>query len=262
MNEDVKSASQGWADGRQPQTAGANPPLTTPAARGRRWILGVLLIGVVLAVPLRVRSGTIVGSAHDLSTSTTPEPCVFCHTPHMANTRIQGPLWNRFVDPNVAFTLYANPGGTMDTTVGQPSPLSRLCLGCHDGVEATTMGNGTVGSTKHELLKAPGSPPPDLTSMPNCNGCHADLAYGRPAKMLGTDLSDDHPISMVYPTPAQDPKFHTPPDSQRGWGVGNVRLFDGKVECSSCHNPHNPAYAPFLIKPNAKSDLCLTCHDK
>jgi predicted CXXCH cytochrome family protein len=217
---------------------------------------------ILLLTPSQSNSGTIVGSAHDLSTSTTPEPCVFCHTPHNANTRIQGPLWNRFVDPDATFTLYASP--MMNTAVPQPSPISRLCLGCHDGVNAITTANGLTGSTKHELVKPPGHPPPDTTSMPSCYGCHSDLAYNRVSKIKtpGTDLSDDHPISMVYPTPSQDPKFSTPPDSQNGWGYDNVRLYQGRVECSSCHNPHNPDYKPFLVKPNAGSALCVTCHIK
>jgi predicted CXXCH cytochrome family protein len=215
---------------------------------------------VLLFAPLQSNSGTIVGSAHDLSTGGTPEPCAFCHTPHYANTRVQGPLWNRFVDMNATFTLYAS--STMNTFLPQPSPSSRLCLGCHDGVNATTMGNNYSGSTKHDLVKPPGHPPPDTTSWPNCNGCHADMVHGRAPKMLGTDLSDDHPISMTYPTPAQDPKFNVPPDSQNGWGPHNVRLVQGKVECVSCHDAHNPDYTPFLVRANAGSALCLTCHNK
>jgi predicted CXXCH cytochrome family protein len=225
--------------------------------------LGLAGIVALLLAPLQSNSGTIVGSAHDLSTGATPEPCAFCHTPHFANTRIQAPLWNRFVDPNAVFTLYAS--SSMDTTVTQPSPISRLCLGCHDGVNATTMGsNGYSGSTKHDLVKPPGFPPPDHSSQPNCNGCHADLAFGRASKIKtpGTDLSDDHPISMTYPTPAQDPKFNPPPDLVNGWGLGNVRLYQGKVECISCHDVHKPDFAPFLVKPNTASALCLTCHNK
>ncbi|MBI5385152.1 MAG: hypothetical protein HZA90_10750 [Verrucomicrobia bacterium] len=211
----------------------------------------------LLLVPCSLNSGSIVGSAHDLSSGSTPEVCVFCHTPHHANAAA-GPLWNRFVDPNTTFTLYSSP--TMNTMVPQPSPSSRLCLGCHDGVNATATANGFSGSTKHDVVNPPVGPRPDQTTWPSCNGCHAEIVHGRPAKMLGTGLHDDHPISMTYPTAAQDEKFYLPPDLQNGWGAGNVRLRQGKVECVSCHDVHKPDYAPFLVKPNTGSALCITCH--
>jgi predicted CXXCH cytochrome family protein len=39
------------------------------------------------------------------------------------------------------------------------------------------------------------------------------------------------------------------------------------MECSSCHDPHvdyvaDADYTPFLIRPNDRSKLCLTCHIK
>ena len=43
---------------------------------------------------------------------------------------------------------------------------------------------------------------------------------------------------MSYPTVLQDPKFNIPP----GTGIfpNGIRLFSGKVQCASCHDPHNP----------------------
>jgi predicted CXXCH cytochrome family protein len=80
------------------------------------------------------------------------------------------------------------------------------------------------------------------------------------ALKIGTDLKNDHPISMTYPTVAQDPAFRTPQDIQKGWS--DVPLFGGKVECPSCHNVHNPDNVPFLRISNAGSALCYKCHDK
>ncbi|MBN4058944.1 cytochrome c3 family protein [bacterium AH-315-J04] len=38
---------------------------------------------------------------------------------------------------------------------------------------------------------------------------------------------------------------------------------NGRVECTSCHDPHNQSGAPYmLVKSNARSALCLTCHKK
>lgn len=212
-----------------------------------------------------VSGGTVVGSRHDLSTSTTPQVCEFCHTPHYASTNLPGaPLWNR-AETTQTFTLYGSP--TMNTAVSQPNLMSKLCLSCHDGVNAYTMVNGNSVSTKHDLVKPPGHPPPDQSSYPNCERCHSDIYSGRPRTLkLGTNLGNDHPISMAYPTAAQDPDFNAPPSAASGWGGTSqydVKLFAGGIECGSCHNVHDPGTSQkFLRKENAGSALCLTCHKK
>lgn len=35
-----------------------------------------------------------------------------------------------------------------------------------------------------------------------------------------------------------------------------------RVECASCHDPHNTTNGTFLRRTNAGSGLCLTCHNK
>jgi predicted CXXCH cytochrome family protein len=215
----------------------------------------------------QIHAGTVIGSRHDLSTGTTPQVCEFCHTPHYANTNlgiVGSPLWNR-AETTQVFTLYGSP--TMNTTVQQPRLASRLCLSCHDGVNASTMVNGWAVSTKHDLVKPPGGGVPDMTSYPNCGQCHGDIYEGRRRTLvLGTDLRNDHPISMPYPTVAQDPDFNAPPNPLNGWGglsQNDVKLYAGGVECGSCHNVHNPGpEGHFLRKSNEGSLLCLTCHNK
>jgi len=179
------------------------------------WIKRYILFVLFLFLASSVHGGTIVGSRHDLSTGTTPEICEFCHTPHSANPKVDGPLWNRFVDASLVFTLYSS--STMDTTPSPPSPVSRLCLGCHDGVLGTSVAHDQYlpGSTKHDLVNPPHGDMPDMTSYPNCERCHPGFYSGRPPTLnLGTDLSNDHPISMSYPTAEQDPEYNTPPDLQ------------------------------------------------
>lgn len=228
------------------------------AARALLVLAGVGAVGAASA-------GSVVGSRHDLSTGSTTQVCEFCHTPHYASTNLPGtPLWNR-AETTQSFTLYGS--ATMNSSVGQPNVISRLCLSCHDGVNAYTMVNGNSVSTKHDLVKPPGHPPPDMTSYPNCERCHSDYYSGRPRTLvLGTNLSNDHPISMLYPTAAQDPDFHAPPNASSGWGgmtQYDVKLFGGNVECGSCHNVHDAgASQKFLRKENAGSVLCLTCHKK
>mgnify|MGYP001573069126 FL=1 len=131
-------------------------------------------------------------------------------------------------------TTPAQPG----TALSGPGVISRLCLSCHDGVNASAVVHGNVVSTKHDLVKPPGGPMPDTSSYPNCERCHADFYGGRKKLSLGTDLGNDHPIAMPYPTPAQDPGFNPPPDASNGWGglsKNDVKLVAGYIECTSCH---------------------------
>jgi predicted CXXCH cytochrome family protein len=205
-----------------------------------------------------VNGGSVVGSRHDLSTTSSPRPCVFCHAPHNVNLDVKAPLWNRAVTDQ-AFTLYDSP--TLDSTVTQPSDISLACLGCHDGVLSNIDVYGVPRSTKHHLVNYNGFP--DSTSSPNCERCHTEIYSGRPSRLgLGMNLGNDHPISMDYPNAGIDPAFKTPPDADTGWGANNVRLYKGKVECVSCHDVHNPDIYPFLVTSNQQAALCLTCHIK
>lgn len=224
---------------------------TGPAIRPKVVILALVLS--VLCFP--VQSGTIVGSRHDLSTGTSPEICIFCHTPHNSNPDTTRPLWNRAVTEQV-FTLYTS--STINNPPGQPSPVSLLCLSCHDGVNSFVTVNGNAVSTKHDLVYYHGSP--DTTSYPNCERCHSQMYTGKPSSLsLGTDLSNDHPISMIYPAGGAGLDFNVPPNVETGWGPGDIKLVAGKVECVSCHEVHDPDIVPFLVKTG---ELCLTCHLK
>ena len=211
---------------------------------------------------------TVVGSKHDLSTATgdSTQPCAFCHTPHGANANVNAPLWNRFVNPATVFQLYTSP--TMNSTfldgAGSVGGVSAVCLGCHDGTQATAVVSGVIGSTKHDLVNAPGpGGTPDTTSQPNCSRCHPDM-YGGPAvNWMGTDLRNDHPIRISYPTAAQDPDFVPIATVQASTGVQLYGTLQDTVECASCHNPHGGiAGTPFLRRDNIASGLCLECHVK
>lgn len=229
--------------------------------RPRQILLAVLLLATTGASRA---DATVTGTVHDLSTNWdeySDQVCVFCHTPHFANTtRANWPLWNRFVDLSKVYNVYSS--ATLNTSPEQPSTGSSvLCLGCHDGTIGTAVVNGYLGSDKHDLVNAPGpGGMPDMTSWPECRRCHGEMYGDPPAVWLGTDLGDDHPIAVHYPTPALDPEFQTPPDPNRGWS--QVPLFAGRIECSTCHDVHDATYQPFLRISNVGSALCLTCHVK
>ncbi len=99
---------------------------------------------------------------------------------------------------------------------------------------------------------------------------------------LGTDLRNDHPVGITFPAlngPGTD--WNTPAGVK---GTSNyfdvngnsrmekaeIRTYDGKVECASCHDPHGVPSAgvgsvfnrTFLRVQNTGSSTCLTCHVK
>ena len=154
--------------------------------------------------------------------------CVFCHTPHNANpTRA---LWNREFS-GATYQLYES--STLKALLNQPTGASRLCLSCHDGILA--LGNLRV-------------PPP---------GGQLTLGPLTGKAVLGTNLSDDHPISFIY-------------DSALALSRGGladpltlasaIRLENGQLQCTSCHNPHEDQRPKFLRMDNRSGALCTACH--
>jgi hypothetical protein len=146
----------------------------------------------------------------------TSEICVYCHTPHVASAQdAQGgllvPLWNRRVGKtaagaDVAYTRYSS--SSLDAgALSNPEGSSKLCLSCHDGLIA--LGNVGVISGQGRSLSGPAgantgvvvpfqtvSPSGSTvatTTMPD--GVAANTGFTR---RLGTDLSNDHPISVAY----------------------------------------------------------------
>ena len=182
----------------------------------------------------------ISGSAHDFSAetwNTTDEICIVCHTPHNADVSVaDAPLWNHMLTSST-FTLYTSP--TLDATLGQPSGSSKLCLSCHDGSIALENFSGATGGTHFITGGA----------------------------LLGTDLSDDHPISFTYNTAlaTADGGLNDPSTASSGLGgtIAEDMLFNGIMQCASCHDVHNGAGVDnLLLKSNSASALCLTCHAK
>ncbi len=194
----------------------------------KRWILYSLmgLLGALVSV-LRAQS-QIAGSPHDLSAVSGGNPCSFCHTPHGG---VPGtPLWSRQLS-NAYYQIYQS--SSLQAQVGQPTGSSKLCLSCHDGTVATS-----------ESLNSGG-------------GIQAMMPAGQAD--LGTDLSDDHPISFVYSAElaAQDPQLRSPLSLHPALKLSAT----GEVQCTTCHDAHNNQYGNFLVMPNHEAQLCTSCHD-
>jgi predicted CXXCH cytochrome family protein len=193
----------------------------------------------------------IIGSSHDLTTSSSRGVCYYCHAPHHVQP-IQG-LWSHKVTSS-NYTFYDNKvsttyqEGAPNMSLTTPTP-SRLCLSCHDGSVALgeiQMANGST-STWPTSIKDADSSNPSLETV----GANADLTASHPFS-FDSWVQDNDMRSELFSTPA-----HT--------GSPNVRLWNGRIECTTCHEPHRQNLdnirQEFLSTDNAYSALCLDCHD-
>jgi predicted CXXCH cytochrome family protein len=194
----------------------------------RRWWASGCAIGLAaIGVWSGSSSASIQGTPHDLSAVAGGAACSFCHTPHGA---LPGtPLWSHKLSTAV-YKIYES--SSLKAKVGQPTGASKLCLSCHDGTVALT-----------ETITGAGGG----TSIP------AGSAN------LGTDLSDDHPISFVYSSglSAQDPQIRPPFDLPPALKLDR----SGELQCTTCHDAHDNRHGSFLVMSNARSQMCVSCHD-
>jgi predicted CXXCH cytochrome family protein len=197
----------------------------------------LLALILVCVAPLSLAQSDIARTVHNLTpegTGTLKETvktglCVFCHTPH--NGSPARPLWNREL-PAITYQLYTS--STLKAELKQPTGSSRLCLSCHDGFVA--MGN----------LKVP--PPGDPLQLGPLRG----------PNLLGTDLSDDHPVSFVYDSSlaAQHRGIVDPGNLPKQLPLDRNK----ELQCTTCHNAHESARPKFLRMDNPYSAMCLACH--
>ena len=204
----------------------------------------MLLLAVWAGYPVpesRAGSRSVRESRHNLSASG-PGPinapkesyvCIFCHTTHSGST--EAPLWNRFSSGTV-YVPYTST--TAKAKPGQPTGSSKLCLSCHDG----TIALGMVRSRRQKIPFAGG-----IKKMP------------KGSANLGSDLSDDHPISFKYDKGlvGRNPELNDPSSL-----TAEVRLDkDDQMQCTTCHDPHNDGFGHFLVMENKESALCVACHN-
>ena len=185
-------------------------------------------------------SAQLAQSVHDFGAQGwgTTEICRPCHTPQNASASFAAVLWNHDLSTS-AYTVYSSP--TLNASTGQPRGVSKACLSCHDGTVALDSFAGSVG-TKTMIGRA----------------------------NLGTDLGNDHPVSFTYndTLAAADGELHSPTTQSSGLGntIAADMLFGSdntQLECASCHDVHNGTNQEFLlVKSNARSALCMTCHTK
>lgn len=173
-------------------------------------VMGVALVAAGSAVAgianTKHNLGTSGTGPNHLSTTggETGEICIFCHTPHGGDTNAAVPLWNKkLVDP-ANFKTYDQLGtSTLDAAITKIGSVSLACLTCHDGTQALD-----------NILNAPGSGGYDSTGGTqnglgwtwttdgtlDANGRFQNSVDGGGTNIwaIGTDLTNDHPVSVQY----------------------------------------------------------------
>jgi predicted CXXCH cytochrome family protein len=276
-----------------------NKPLSRVVRTHLSAVASIMLLAAgLLGAPTASAAG-IADTKHNLgSTGTgankfsgTGEICVFCHTPHGADTSAAVPLWNRtLANPNT-YTTYNSLGtSSLDGATAPVGSVSLACLSCHDGTQAMNV-----------LINQPGS---GLTNATFAAGVAsgANQTAGKISSglvtMLGQDLKNDHPIGIQYgggPASGEatlatysfkDTDFNATTsatiNTQAVWWVDtgtpgtrqktDIQLYTRTagaltnpqpfVECASCHDPHTTANPTFLRISNSGSAVCLACHIK
>jgi len=175
--------------------------------------------GLALLTVSSVAMASVVDTAHNLGASNqtggnfnnvTTEICIFCHTPHGGDQSTFAPIWNRATPTPPSYQRFSSLGRlTFDAAEAPIGSVSAACLSCHDGTQAMDAVINSPGSNTTSGWAGPATAWSEVSS----TGAMADLAAadnawngvytssgGTRGDMiyLGTDLRNDHPISMQY----------------------------------------------------------------
>ncbi len=213
-----------------------------------------ILVGLVLMVAstaawARYSKWTIINSDHDLRSrfgAPSFAICNFCHVVHKTGPAPEGPgplLWNHTASSVASYGVYQS--GSLDATdisdLGGKVTSSNLCLSCHDGTVA-------------------------INSFYSNFGANLTPATFMPEDRTIRDLTKQHPINFTFDAAlaAKDGGLITPASVKSVDPGGEVPLYNGTMQCSTCHDPHAgpPNHIFFRQFPaeTGRPTSCLYCH--
>jgi hypothetical protein len=199
-----------------------------------------------------IPKSAIVDSAHDMRvTFNAPSYslCNFCHVVHktasVLATYPNAPgalLWNHMLSNVSSYGVYSSASfdalGTDIADLGNQQTVSNLCLSCHDGTVA-------INSFYEPIRGVTTSP----TFMPGDTRIN--------------DLTRTHPVNFTYNAAlANAAHIRVPVSASSVDAAGDVPLFAGKMQCATCHDPHNGTSAIFErpFPEQASGTFCTYCH--
>ncbi len=207
----------------------------------RLLFAGILLASGTLFAQI---TGDVIGM-HDLSPGSTspvtgarPGSCTYCHAPHSGLASGKA-LWNQTLTRQV-YSVYTSTSYHQQGAQPVLGADSNLCLSCHDGTVAVgqTLVSGKIATTGSMYA----------------------------SDVFGANLQSSHPLSVL--PPIQDGPSLVESLASKGQTAdltGAIKLINGNIECTSCHNPHVQAKDPFakyfLAKDSSNGAMCLACHD-
>lgn len=267
--------------------------------RALSLLLGLLMIAVILdlSADLNLASkftnqGGIINTRHNMTQSSIGagavnmnpyrndygEVCVYCHTPHGANSGIDLPLWNRTISSSSYITYDTLNTSSLTSNVSQPGMNSLACLSCHDGtlgVDSIINMPGSGGySTTQQTSQSdaflnqwtnPSGPDASVhigldgvNEAAGCLACHSTDAgiVGAGATdfkafAIGQDLSNDHPVGIDLPPAGPTTDFKSPTGVR-----ANIRWFDDDGD-----NRPDTNEIRFYDTGAGPRVECASCHD-
>ncbi|MEO5348094.1 MAG: cytochrome c3 family protein [Magnetococcus sp. YQC-3] len=209
-----------------------------------------------------------------LLVTTQEKMCVQCHANAVRLSHPSGffpkralaaqfPLdWKGTLTCSSCHTIHASGAGLLRSTQRGPA----FCHECHDAKFFEAMADRGTSVTLSGHLDTRKQTEAVTLSLDaftvQCLGCHSDQEGGdrRVGINMGGVLqhnksSMNHPIGVNYEQTVRQGGYHPltrlPPE---------ILLPDGNVGCISCHEGYSGRHGK-LVKSNAGSGLCLTCHD-
>jgi hypothetical protein len=221
-----------------------------------KWrIAFVVVVALALAGGAWAQSpalkSSMVGKGHDLRAtygSASFTLCSFCHVAHKAGPTPTGPgelLWNHTLS-TATYSVYTSSTlkATDVTSLTGLTTTSNLCLSCHDGTVAVNQFYVPITNSSFTGTI------PEGTSFINS------------AQQIA-DLSKTHPVNFTYDaTLAGKANLRVPAATHSVDGNYLIPLPGGKMQCSTCHDPHNGNSGIFTrpFPTNPTSSFCVYCH--
>jgi len=166
--------------------------------------------------------------------------CITCHFAHSFSDK------------------YKNRSGNL---LRRPGRGDLFCADCHHGIDAKShVVYENIHRDSYRLSALDMSLDTYTLQCVECHDRYLDRSFGfeTAGKRGGFNSRSNHPVGVsLTQIAAKNPQKFNHPDTL----PQNVRLFNGKIGCGTCHNAFSKEKF-MLVVNNRRSRLCLRCHIK